>query len=202
MSKASASSPVRERILQTAFELFYQQGYRATGVNQIIAQAQVAKASFYDHFPTKDELLCEYVAQMSARELAELRAAVDALPTPRERYFGVLRSLKPWFRSSDYRGCPFQNVIAELGPQPTGGAPDQRVRQVVKQHREQIRAYLRDLTEGLLATEPALRKLDLEELTDLYLLLFEGAIVLAVVYRQSWPVDRAEALLAARLASA
>jgi AcrR family transcriptional regulator len=71
-------SPVQDRIMAAAADLFYRQGYRATGINQVIAESGVAKASFYDHFPSKDDLLYAYVLDTSRRELADVRSQVDA----------------------------------------------------------------------------------------------------------------------------
>jgi len=58
----TSSSP-RDRILQVASDLFYRQGYHATGINQIIREAAVAKASFYDHFSSKEALAVAYLEQ-------------------------------------------------------------------------------------------------------------------------------------------
>jgi AcrR family transcriptional regulator len=189
-------SPVQQRILAAAFDLFYRQGYRATGINQVIAQSGVAKASFYDHFPSKDDLLLAYARETAAREVVEMRQYVETFTTPRERFFAPLRMLCPWFESSDYRGCPFQNLMAEAPPD------HWRVRDVARQHQENLRRILHGLSRDLIRSEPALAHLDATELADTYLLLLNGAIAAAVAYRQPWPVDKAMATLEARLQEA
>jgi hypothetical protein len=93
--------------------------------------------------------------------------------------------LVPWFESSDYRGCPFQNIVAEAPPD------DPRVRAVVRQHREHMRALLMELTCDLMAAEPSLAGLHADRLVDTYMTLFEGAIALSVAYREPWPVHTA-----------
>jgi len=187
--KQATKQSVRDRIVATACDLFYRQGYRATGINQIIAESGIAKASFYDHFPSKTDLLEAYAAATSEREYAELRAEVMALPTARERFFGPLRVLPPWFESSGYRGCPFQNVVAEA----VAEAP--AVQAIARRHHEHIRTFLQELIDDLKIEEPALAGLDTDTLADVYLLLFEGAIALAASYREAWPVDTAVAAL-------
>lgn len=179
-------SPVRDRILATAMDLFYRQGYHATGINQIIAESGVAKASFYDHFPSKEALLHEYLREIAEKEFAETEAAVRALPTALERFFGPFGVLIPWFECSDYRGCPFQNILAESPPE------DPLVRQLALVHRENIRGLIRDVSEDLFAERPELKDRDMEKLIDLYLVLFEGAIVTSVAYRAPWPVETAK----------
>ena len=189
MPRTESSRSVQERILSAAFDLFYRQGYRATGINQIIAESGVAKASFYDHFPAKDDLLLAYVRETSQREIADLRSEVSALPTVRDRFTGPLKILPPWLHSSAYRGCPFQNVASEV---PTD---NDAVRDAVLLHRKRTRSYFRELIDDLIASDPKLAALDADELADIYLVIFEGAIAAAVAYRDPWPITRAIATL-------
>ncbi len=185
MKTGKASGSVRERILETAFTLFYQQGYRTTGINQIIAESGVAKASFYAHFPSKDDLLRAYAQTQAAREFAELKAFVEKVPHPRKRFFAAFQTLRPWLESTRFRGCPFQNLMVEVPPEA------KETRQVGAQHRENLRGLFREVTRNLIAHDARLRHLDVERVVDTYLLLFDGAIALAVAYQDASPVDQA-----------
>lgn len=176
--------------MAAAFDLFYRQGYRATGVNQVIAASGVAKASFYDHFPAKHDLLHAYISEAARREIDDIRAGIATLTSPRDRFLGLLRLLPGWLEESDYRGCPFQNIAAEVPLE------DERVREVVRRHHENLRELLREQARELLDDEPGLAlRLDAGELADTCLVLAEGAIVLAVAYRDPWPVHAAVASL-------
>lgn len=168
--------------MATAFDLFYRQGYRATGINQVIAESGVAKASFYDHFKSKDDLLVEYVREMSRLDYQAIRDEVGKYTDPRERFFAPFNILEPWFRESDYRGCPFQNVLAEA---PTS---DPRVQSAARHHRDNVRALLFELTEDLIHSDAKLAGLDPAPVSDTYLIAFEGCIAVAVGYRDPWPV--------------
>ena len=185
MSNANTKRSVKDRIVDTASELFYRQGYRATGINQIIAESGVAKASFYDHFPSKEDLLYVYACKTSDFEMSEVRSEIMAYKTARERFFGPLHILTPWFESSDYRGCPFQLLVGEAPPEAT------RVREVTRAHREKTRNLFQELIRDLLIEEPSRGPLDVDGLADMYVVLFEGAIATAVAYRDPWPVERA-----------
>ncbi|MBX3730223.1 MAG: TetR/AcrR family transcriptional regulator [Candidatus Sumerlaeia bacterium] len=180
-----AAGAARQRILDTAIDLFYRQGYRATGINLVIAESGVAKATLYEHFPSKDDLLAACVREMARREIAEMRQAVVPKTTARERFFAPFGILQPWFEASQFRGCPFQNIVAECPPD------DPRVREAARQHRENFRALLREVSFDLLQEHPNPRGLDPTELADLYLVLYEGAIAVSVAYRDAWPVRRA-----------
>ncbi|MCC5829791.1 MAG: TetR/AcrR family transcriptional regulator [Phycisphaeraceae bacterium] len=181
----SSDAPVRQRILDAAFKLFYRQGYRATGINQIISESSVAKASFYSHFPSKDDLLYEYLRHAADSDLKDLRDWVDQHESPRDRFFAPLRMLLDWFKASDFRGCPFQNILAE------GPHGDTRIADIAREHAERVRDLLKGLADGLIRHESALAHLDAENLARTYLLILEGTIAIAVVYRQTWPVERA-----------
>lgn len=175
----------RDRIIAAACDLFYRQGYRATGINQIIAESGVAKASFYDHFPSKEDLLYVYACKTSEREMNDVRAEVMALPTAKDRFYGAFHILSPWFRVSDFRGCPFQLLMAE--------APHdaEKVREVARGHREIMRSFIRELAVALSAEDPGLRTLNADAIAETYLILFEGTMAVSVAYRDDWPVKRA-----------
>lgn len=185
MSRSTDIPSVRDRIVATASDLFYRQGYRATGINQIIAESGVAKATFYGHFPSKEDLLYVYACKTSDFEMNDIRTEVMALTTARERFFGPFHILTPWFVSSDYRGCPFQLLVSEAPQEAT------KVREVVKAHREKTRNFFQELIRDLLIEEPELGTVDVNSLADMYMVLFEGAIATAVAYRDPWPVTRA-----------
>ena len=98
----------RQRILQTAGRLFYAEGFRAVGVDRVIAEADVAKATFYKHFPAKEDLI---VAWIAAAEAAGQKAqpALD-LPEPLTAYAEALIALA---RRPECLGCMFQSSVAE-----------------------------------------------------------------------------------------
>ncbi len=185
MTPPATAPPVRERILRTASDLFYRQSYQATGINQIIAESGVAKASFYDHFPAKEDLLAAYVSGVSTKDLADIRAEINKHTDPRKRFFAPIEALEPWLESFAYRGCPFQNIIGEVG------ANDDRVRTIVKTHTESLRALLRPLAKELLISCQNPAQLNGTQLADIYLILLEGTIATAVACRDPWPVKRA-----------
>ncbi|MDB5965078.1 MAG: TetR/AcrR family transcriptional regulator [Polaromonas sp.] len=110
-----APSP-RDRILRTAHDLFYRQGVRATGVDRIIAEADVAKLTFYRHFASKDDLVEAFLHHRHERWMAWF---VDALGRHGATAGGGLSplpdALGEWFHEPLFRGCAFINAVAELG---------------------------------------------------------------------------------------
>ena len=73
----SQNTPARERILQTALKLFYENGIRATGIDRIIAESGVAKMSFYRYFPSKTDLVAEYLRNLNDLWMEWFTTAVE-----------------------------------------------------------------------------------------------------------------------------
>ena len=97
----------KDRILETAARLFYAQGYNATGINQILEEAKVAKASLYTHYGSKDELGIAYVK--SAREdwFSALHIFLEKKNTANEKLLACFDFLERNLRLNDYKGCRF-----------------------------------------------------------------------------------------------
>ena len=106
-----AASPARRRLLDTATRLFYEGGIHAVGIDRIIAEAGVAKATFYNHFPSKDDLVVAYIEEQDRLG----RAAVAALPKqpPRETIAAIMGRISEAVTAGGWRGCPFLNAAAE-----------------------------------------------------------------------------------------
>ena len=84
---------VKDQIVETASRLFYEQGYNATGINQIIEEAGVAKASLYQHFPSKEDLLAEYLSMEAARTMDSLNKEVARHGTVRDKIMAIFDNL-------------------------------------------------------------------------------------------------------------
>ncbi|MCL3859752.1 TetR/AcrR family transcriptional regulator [Actinotalea sp. K2] len=149
------------RILEVAAPLFYGHGIRAVSADLVIEAAGVTKATFYRHFPTKDELVVAYLSAVSEaeqRELGRWRAASPDRPGEvLERY---ARALGAQACGAAFRGCPFLNAMAEY---PEVEHP---VQVAVERHRSWLRGAAADLLGQLGVREPDLVALELVMLRD------------------------------------
>lgn len=185
-STAQAGGSARERIISTAIELFYQHGYRATGINEVIEKSGVAKATFYNHFPTKEELCRAYLDAAKETELATIDAAVRAAEGPLQRFMAPLETVRPWLIQTNFRGCGFINIAAEI---PDPRSPLRRAGALLY---DGITARVETLAAELIASDP--RKyghLDIRSLSSDYVVAFGGAVALAEIYHDIWPIERA-----------
>jgi AcrR family transcriptional regulator len=119
----SRDIPARERILRTAYLLFYRDGIRSTGIDKIIAEARVTKVTFYRHFPSKDDLIKAFLerrhqiwAEGFNRAITKFRSSQSAAQRVRDPLAPVLLAVTEWLGESTFRGCAFVNTVAEVGP--------------------------------------------------------------------------------------
>ena len=181
-------SDAYRRILATAQDLFYRNGYRATGINEIIEKSGVAKATFYAQFPSKESLALAYVKSMNEMETRNTEAGLAEYPGPYEKLLGFLEFLIVWSEERDYRGCAYLNISSEI---PDAAHP---VRQESKNHYRTLRAMIgRFMKELKVQRGEAWKDRDAEKVADDFMLLFAGALALAQVYHDSKPFREAAA---------
>ena len=163
----AAAPEARERLLDSAYELFAARGVRDVGIDEIIEQAGVAKATMYRHFPAKDDLVVAFLARREERWTldwveaeARSRGAI-----PEEQLLAIFDVFGEWFEREDFEGCSFINVLLELGAAHPAGAASVR-------HLENIRGVV-----ATLATEAGLR--DPQAFARSWHILMKGSIVQA-----------------------
>jgi AcrR family transcriptional regulator len=149
MATSTTVPSAREWILGTAFALFYAHGIRGVGVDRIIAESGVAKATFYKHFPAKDDLVLAYLDRVDEAWTGQLRdAAAAAGPDPADQLVGAFDALGHACRRDGYRGCAFINAAAET---PAGS----RVHDRTLVHKDAVRAWMTGLADEAGAPDPA-----------------------------------------------
>ncbi|HEX3832688.1 MAG TPA: TetR/AcrR family transcriptional regulator, partial [Solirubrobacteraceae bacterium] len=165
MPTPSSNNPApRERLLAAADQLFYEEGIATVGVDRILKQSDVARASLYSTYGSKDELIRAY---LEARSQGWQALVAEVLPvrwdSARDRILGIYELLTEWFGAPGYRGCPFINASAEA-------ASSQAVETVRDHHRAWVRTLFTDLTRDAEAEDP-------DALAAQLVLLYDGAMV-------------------------
>src|SRR5450631_69843 len=115
-SAAPDRRSARERLLAAADELFYEGGIHTVGIDRVIERAGVAKASLYDCFGSKDELIRSYLQGRHEARKARISAKLAGCAEPRERLLGVFDALADVFAQPNFRGCAFARALAEARP--------------------------------------------------------------------------------------
>ena len=104
---------VRDRLLDAADRLFYQEGVRTVGIDRLLAEADAAKASLYQHFGCKDQLVASYLERKTADARAHIEAYLAGTPSS-QRALKFFDWIVEWAESKDFRGCPLQHTVTEL----------------------------------------------------------------------------------------
>jgi AcrR family transcriptional regulator len=180
-----AAGSVRDRLLDTAAELFYREGVRAIGVDLVVERSGVAKTSLYRHFATKDALVAAILErddadywrdwdQIAMRHKDDARAELEA----------HVKGIAHHIGRPQYRGCPFLNVATEFP------AAEYPARVVAVHHKAELRRRLGALAKRIGLRAPA-------EVADQLVLLIDGAYVNGQLLRKRGPV---RSLLSAALA--
>lgn len=166
------TSHTREKILQTAEQLIYQNGIHATGMELLVKTSGVARKSIYHHFANKEDVTVAALNARDERWIHWFTTESDKAATPQERVLNMFTVLNSWFESEGFRGCAFINTAGEVGN------VDDPVRQIAKLHKQKILDYVFDLARQLDAENPT-------ALAKQLLILVEGAITTAYVMGDS-----------------
>ena len=124
----------RDRLLQAANELFYAEGVQTVGIDRIIERAGVAKASLYNHFASKEELVAAYLASRHDYTTDRIVKAIEGVEDPREKILAVFDAQAKQYQQRDFHGCAF---IAASTEAPSGG--------LVEQAADEFRAWMRNM---------------------------------------------------------
>jgi len=158
---SEARKPVRERILETAAEMFYRDGIRAVGIDAIIARSGVAKMSLYRHFSSKDALVAAWLEDRNAFFWRRWdRAEAARGDDPRSRLEGILDMIASTVSQRQWRGCPFLNTGTEF-PE-----PDHPARGIILANKQAVRVRLRTLAAAAGARDPDVLAQQLQLLID------------------------------------
>jgi AcrR family transcriptional regulator len=172
-----------DRIRKTARELFYREGIRAVGVDEIVTRAGVTKPSLYRSFSSKDELAAAYLRDYDGEFWARFDHSAEKHPNdPKAQILDYIRGLGQRAQRPDYRGCGLSNAAVEY-PE-----PDHPARAVAEDHKQRLRTRLTEMAEGMGARRP-------QVLADGLLLLIEGVFVTGQLFG-----DRGPAMHAAEVA--
>lgn len=156
-----------DSITEAALRLFYRQGFHFSGVEQLSQVAGVTKKTLYRHFPSKEHLV-EAALHLRDREfMMKMKAAMEPVPDA-QRPQAYIDFIAAWTRESDFHGCAFINAAAEYAE------ADEPPHVLARQHKEQVLAYLEEVSTRAGLREP-------KQVARQLFLIGEGLIVASQV---------------------
>jgi AcrR family transcriptional regulator len=187
----------RQQILETAADLFFRRGFRAVGIDTIVAESGVAKMTLYRHFPSKDDLIVAYLKDSNERFWAWFDDATSRpADSVRDRVITFFTALESLVKTPKCHGCPFLNAVVDFPD------CDHPANKVAIEHKRAVRERFRELVAQAGAREP-------EALADQLLLLMDGAFMAIRMFKAFSAdspavrvADAAKALIATQLPEA
>ena len=173
-------SLVRQTIVETASRLFYHNGYNLTGINEIIKEAGIAKATLYNHFKSKDDVCLAYLQHKHLNFKEEIKQFVEERAVGKTQILALFDFLSDFFQSEGFSGCWCIKAVAEVPIE-----KDMVRKEIQRQKRELI-----DFIISLVATNmPNIENPDVIG-RQIYV-LYEGAVTESYLHQDIWPITSA-----------
>lgn len=166
----------KERILDTVAVLFHKQGYNATGINQIIEEAKVAKASFYQHFKSKEDLCVAFLYERHSFWFNALENFTLAEKETKSKVLASFDFLIEMNQKENFRGCSFLNILSEI---PTDNV---KILSVIQSHKTDLRQYFKTIFPDNLVA-------------DHVYLLFESCIIESQLFKSNDLIEQSKKII-------
>ncbi|WP_292010506.1 TetR/AcrR family transcriptional regulator [Chryseobacterium sp.] len=166
----------KQRIINVTFDLFFKQGYNSTGINQIISEANVAKASFYQHFKSKEDLCVEFLNLRHSFWFDQLNQFLQQKNSRESKVIAAFDFLMEMNKKESFRGCSFLNILSEI---PTDNT---KILNVIQLHKTELRKYFLDL-------------LDDQDLSDHIYMLFESCIIESQLFKSNELIEKSKIII-------
>ena len=174
MRKSSA----RENIVLTASNLFYKNGYNLTGINEIIAEAGIAKATLYNNFRSKEDICIAYLQHKDDVFTQNIRSFCLAQPKGKQQVLALFDFLIEFFQGDDFNGCWCIKTVAELPKD------DERIKAEIQKQKNKLIRFIQELIETNLP-----RRKEPELLAKQIYLLYESGVSESHLHQDSWPIE-------------
>jgi hypothetical protein len=163
----------KERIIETTFQLFARQGYNSTGINQIISEAEVARASFYQHFKSKEDLCVEFLNVRHEYWFGELNTFLANEKDSTSKIIKAFDFLVDMNKKENFRGCSFLNILSEIP------MDNIKILSVIQSHKEDLRKYFFELLHD-------------DILSDHIYMLFESSIIESQLFKSNELIEKSK----------
>lgn len=175
--------PTRQRLIDSALQRFYRDGFRNVGIDQVLSDVGISKTAFYKHFESKEDLMLAALEQQNQwlqqtfRDMIQERGG----PTPRGQLYAVLDVVETIIESEDFQGCIFVNVAMEFP------LPHDPAHQLAAANKQAIEQIIRKLAKEANANSPV-------DLARELCLIIEGAYITRQITRDANTINSARHL--------
>jgi AcrR family transcriptional regulator len=179
----------RDELVRKALDVFYQDGFHATGMDRLSAETGISKTTMFKHFHTKEELILAVLRLRDENFRNWLQRRMEDAPTPKDRLLAMFDALAEWFATPGFRSCMFIKAASEYPD------PAHPIHAQAAQHKRLLFLQIEKLARAAGAEDPA-------ALARTLLMLKEGAIVTAHLGHEANPAGTARAAAQTLLSAA
>lgn len=180
-----SSSSARQVIIETASELFYNNGYNLTGINEIIREAGIAKATLYNNFKSKDDICIAYLNYKHSHFITDFTTFTNAAQSGDAQLIAIFDFLLEFYASENFNGCWCINTVSEIPKDKT------EIIAEIQGQKKELRKIILDLVQK---NKPSLSTEQVQSLGSQLYLLYEGAVSESYLLQERWPIDTAKSL--------
>jgi len=176
---------IKDHIIQTASALFYRNGYNSTGINEIIKESGIAKATLYNHFKSKEELCISYLKYMNENFLIRIKDYCYSKKETKSRVLLIFDFLEEFFDDKEFNGCWCIKTISELPKD------DRKIKKEIQNQKGQLIDFIADLTKVNFKGKTV--KYKESKIRQIYL-LYESAVGESYLHQMNWPIKEAKSI--------
>ena len=170
---------MRDRIIETASFLFYKNGYNSTGINEIISECGIAKATLYNHFKSKEDICLSYLKFKNTTFLSEIKDHCQAKPKGRPQILAIFDFLQLFFKDKDFNGCWCIKTVSEIPKN------NDKIRTEIQVQKNLFIQLITGLVAGNLEN---LGEEEIDPLARKIYLLYESAVAESHLHQADWPI--------------
>lgn len=176
---------VKDHIIKTASDLFYNKGYNLTGINEIIKTAGIAKATLYNHFKSKEEICIAYLQYKNTHFLEDIKTYVSNSGKGKTQLLSLFDYLDKFYKSNSFNGCWCINTISEIPKENT------LIRNEIIKQKKNLIAFFKDL---ILKNIDTISASESDVLAKQIYILYEGAVAESHLQNDNWPIQSAKSI--------
>ena len=178
-------SEIKQSIIETASSLFYRNGYNSTGINEIISETGIAKATLYNHFKSKEDVCLAYLQYKNSVFVKDIKAHCQSLTVGKSQILGVFDFLQLFFLDRDFNGCWCIKTVSEIPKE------NQKIRSEIQRQKSQFILLISDLISNNLNN---LTKDQTQSLSRKVYLMYESAVAESHLHQDDWPIKEMRSL--------
>ena len=182
------SNPVKLNIIETASRLFYTNGYNLTGINEIIKEAGIAKATLYHHFRSKDDICLAYLKFKHYKFMKDISTFVNSKKGGKNQILALFDFLLTFFKDKDFNGCWCIKTISEIPKE------KEIIRSEIRSQKEQLIEFIQNL---IMSNLSITSNIEAKQKAQQIYLLYEGAVGESHLHGKKWPINSAKKLCTA-----